>query len=355
MRFFIIFLFFYAAVSTILIDNLHPKKDINGNLMDIHDGNILQIPNDPYFYWVGMGYGSCQNPSWGCFGVFGLSDCGFQANHSINLYKSLDLMEWEFMGDILPQGMRPEGVYFRPKVLYDDRTQRFILWVNIVNQWLVHLPNYLDSDLLVATSSSIAGPYTITTFQVKTQHSNPGDFTIYAENGIGYLIYDSFNTNHKVAIEILTSDFTDVDQTKDSLIVSDSNNEAPIFFKRNGWYYLLYGQCCCFCRTGSNSVVKMSKSPLGPWIDTNVDIDPYSGSFFGGSSITQGQESFAFSIPSSNIDNNYWVFVSDRWGSASDGMKGHDLQYWGLLQFEDDKEIPTIKVLQWEDQWQLEI
>lgn len=47
--------------------------------------------------------------------------------------------------------------------------------------------------------------------------------------------------------------------------------------------------------------------------------------------------------------------MSDRWGSAHDGEKGHDLQYWGKLEFDDTRDPPVLKPLQWEDEWTLEI
>lgn len=349
------FLIYFSIVNcfiqckNIQISNVKPRNDTQNRLMDIHDGNIFQVPNSSTYYFYGMGYGSCKNPSWGCAGVFGFGNCGFQLNHTVNLYTSEDLVNWTYQGDVFPAEKRPTGIYFRPKVAYDTRRKMLVLWINRVGT-ILGLPNYLDSHLLVAVSNSPEGPFLLQTEKVDTQHGNPGDFTIFIdEDEKGYLISDSFNTNHKVSIELLTPDYLNVDSKVPSLTVSDSNNEAPIFFKRNGWYYMLYGQCCCFCHTGSNSYLKMSKDPLGPYIDTEIDIDPYTGSFFGGKSVTKGQESFVFKA------NNEWVFVSDRWGSAHDGEKGHDLQYWGKLEFDDTRDPPVLKPLQWEDEWTLEI
>ena len=334
------------------ISNLLPRLDSTGLPMDIHDGNILSPPTFPYqYYFYGMGYGHCQNPSWGCMGVFGLSDCGFQLNHSVSLYVSNDLSSWTFQGDVLPYASRPEGIYFRPKVIYDPLRSRFVLWVNRV-KLLLGLPNYLDSDLLVAVSPNPEGPFTVVTEKANVQHGNPGDFTLFIDDdGQGYLIYDSFNTNHKVAIEKLDSDYLDIAQDSPSLIVSDMNNEAPIFFKRQGVYYLLYGQCCCFCVTGSNSQLKTASSPMGPYTDPQIDIDPFSGSFFGGKSVTGGQESFVFTVRERNRNEDTYVFVSDRWASALDGQKGHDLQYWGRLEFTES----GIKQLSWVDEWELDL
>ena len=317
----LIFLTLLSPIFPIKLSNLQPRYDSSSQLMDVHDGNILQIPSSSTYFFYGMGYGSCQNPLWGCLGVFGLDSCGFQFNHSINLYISNDLANWTFISNVLPEEDRPNGIYFRPKVIYDSRRNHYVLWVNRVNGFM-GLPNYLDADLLVAVSNTPEGPFTVITEQAKTKHGNPGDFTVFIDDDLkGYLIYDSFNTNHKVSIEQLTDDYLDVADGSASVIVSDVNNEAPIFFKRNGVYYLLYGQCCCFCTTGSNSVVKFSSNPMGPFTDPHIDIDPFSGSFFGGSSVTKGQQSFVLEVREKSKSEDTYVLVSDRWGRALDGEK----------------------------------
>ncbi|CAF5225181.1 unnamed protein product, partial [Rotaria magnacalcarata] len=70
-------------------------------------------------------------------------------------------------------------------------------------------------------------------------------------------------------IEIITPDYTNSlgkSFTTDPL--TPFNNEAPILFKRYGYYYLLFGECCCFCPLGSNSHVFVSYHALGTWRDT---------------------------------------------------------------------------------------
>jgi hypothetical protein len=39
------------------IDNTKPRSDVNGELMDVHDGQVVQWNNgDSLYYWYGMGY-----------------------------------------------------------------------------------------------------------------------------------------------------------------------------------------------------------------------------------------------------------------------------------------------------------
>ena len=47
------------------------------------------------------------------------------------------------------------------------------------------------------------------------------------------------------------------------------------------------------------------------------------------------------------------VFTADLWTSAPDKRKGHDLQFWAPLTFNDAATPPTIAPLKWVDWWQL--
>merc|ERR1719273_697713 len=49
-----------------------------------------------------------------------------------------------------------------------------------------------------------------------------------------------------------------------------SCNEAPIMFKRNGYYYIFYSLCCCYCKMGSPIFAIQSRNPLGPYYPAGV-------------------------------------------------------------------------------------
>lgn len=167
--------------------------------------------------------------------------------------------------------------------------------------------------------------------------------------------------------------------------ISPPHNEAPILFKRQNYYYLFFGHLCCFCREGSGSSVYVARHPLGPWRDTGVDINPVVGSFwFPGARrrVVEAQENFVLRLSASvrsvgsaasrrdgsvggsvgsaasrvdagasgeDDDHDVYIYTGDRWGSAADGRKSHDLQYWGVLEFDDELDPPLPKPLQWRD------
>lgn len=60
----------------VTIDNLKPRLDIDGNIIDAHDGSIQQFKSRGLYYMHAMQYGLCEEPPrYGCDGV---STCQFQ-------------------------------------------------------------------------------------------------------------------------------------------------------------------------------------------------------------------------------------------------------------------------------------
>ena len=72
----------------------------------------------------------------------------------MNLYSSPDLVTWTYLGDVYPQGGRPEGIYFRPKVLYNPKAEEYVLWINYLPPAFNPLKSYPDATFAVATSKT---------------------------------------------------------------------------------------------------------------------------------------------------------------------------------------------------------
>ena len=45
-----------AHTQTITIDNAKPRYDTEGNIVDAHDGRVIQFGNN--YYWYGTAYGN---------------------------------------------------------------------------------------------------------------------------------------------------------------------------------------------------------------------------------------------------------------------------------------------------------
>ena len=286
----------------------------------------------------------------GIYESFG-KGCGVLENHTVRLYTSHDLDNFTKLSDNVLTD-RPEGIYFRPKVIYNEKTKLFVLWVNYLPPKSTPLASYPDATFLVATSSTPQGPYTVVTQKANISQTGGGDFTVMIDpkDGVAYIAYDAWGNSHRVLIEELNENFTDsLGASTSTGPLSPSSHEAPILFERNKVYYLMYGHTCCFCSTGAGSSVMTAPSPKGPWQDMNYDINPKKG-FFDFDYTIQAQENFVITLPSGE-----YVYTGDRWTSAPDKKKSHDFQYWQLLTFNDTVSPPKISKLSWVDSFELKV
>ena len=293
----------------------------------------------------------------------------------------------------------PQCVYFRVHVVFNAATQLYVMWANL---------NGCSADYAVGTSKTPDGPFSFV-HSVKAGRSGAhgGDFDIFVDgDGAGYLIYTAVAGGHTMAVERLTDDYlqsaarSSGPSNVSSGLFGNVFVEAPAMFKRNGVYFALFGNCCCFCGQGSGIGVYSASTPLGPWryhdnvgclanttltngcgCGMNHDINMQTGrttnlpSFpagkargvtattaaattcnFYGDSLTKAQQNFVIRIPQKDGSVEY-VWTGDRWQSAADGVKAHDLQYWAVLQFQEDPgsgiEIPVQFV--WEDSIQINV
>lgn len=349
-----------SLARSVEISNVEPRRDVSDQLMDVHDGKVVQWSSGGLYYWYGMGYKNCSLetgllPPRACPGIYhAAGHCGFRNDHAINIFSSADLVNWSFEGEALPIESRPTGIYFRPKVVFNKQSGEYVLWVNIVPPAFIVLKSYVEAGYVVATATSPAGPFKVVTERAAMQFTGGGDFDLLVDkSGAAYIAYDAWSNSHTVVVEQLTDDYHDSLGTNATTgKISSSSNEAEIFFERNGWYYLLFGHTCCFCKSGSNAAVWVAQHPLGPWTSSGIDIGGKPGFIDGGTSYTHTQQSSIIQVGLEGGDTAY-VWVGDRWGSAPDGLKSHDFQFWQPLVFNDSAVPPTIAKTHWVDNFTL--
>ena len=241
--------FAILSSQSVVIDNTIPRIDDEGKIIDAHDGRLIQFGNT--FYWYGTSYGITN---------------GFTtANHYV-CYSSKDLKNWKKEGKLLPD--QPEGMYYRPHVIYNRKTKKYVLWYN----WY---PKLWEGQFGVATSKSPQGPFKIVNDNVRMFRSDVGlgDFGLFVDDD--QTAYISYNTiqNHQVSIEKLEDDYLSSTQENGGII--SEHMEAGSQFKRNEKYYLLTDYTCCFCNYGSGARVYISDHPLkGYTLTTNINRYP---------------------------------------------------------------------------------
>lgn len=79
---------------------------------------------------------------------------------NVNCYSSTDLVEWTYRGALLSRtdeagsDLGPNRIVERPKVIYNDDTGKYVLYMHIDSS------DYKDARVGIATGDSVCGKYT---------------------------------------------------------------------------------------------------------------------------------------------------------------------------------------------------
>lgn len=284
--------------------------DSNGNIIHAHGGHILY--KDGYYYWYG------ENRL---------------DNNYVSCYRSKDLMNWEFRNNILTTKSKAEAIRVRtklnllsktgkkvnlerPKVIYNVKTKKYVLWVHYENG-----EDYCEAAAAIATCDTPDGDFTYHgSFNPYGYMSR--DCTLFKDDdGTAYFISASRN-NADMHIYRLADDYMNVDCLVNKLWQGEYR-EAPAVVKKDNTYYMLSS----FCTGWDPNQGKYSSatSMTGKWRmledigdETTFDTQP------------------AFILTIFGEKENEYVYVADRW----DGDNYHNSRYVFLkLIFEDDKKI----------------
>lgn len=256
-NFFIAFIFFiYAELSAQTIHSGEPWFDNSGKVINAHGGGILY--HEGTYYWYGeykgdSTYWNPKVPSWECY----RTEAG-----GVSCYSSKNLTDWKFEGVVLPSettdkssDLHYSNVLERPKVIYNDKTKKFVMWLHIDSH------DYAKAAAGVAVSDTPNGIFEY----LGSMHPNGAmsrDMTLFKDDdGKAYHVYSSEH-NKTLYISLLTDDYLKP-SGKFTRNFIDQSREAPAVFKRNGKYYILSSGC-----TGwdpNQAEYAMAKSMLGEW------------------------------------------------------------------------------------------
>ena len=292
-------------------------KDVDGNDIQAHGGCIIE--HEGMFYWYGENKGQDNCPGRNRVDVIGVS-----------CYSSADLVNWKYEGLVLESDkenvespLHTSKVLERPKVLYNEKTNKFVMWFHADS------PDYVYAGTGVAVSDSPTGPFDFRcVMQPNRQDSR--DMTLFKDvDGTAYLIH-SKDWNKTLNIARLTDDYTNVDGLYVSVMV-DQEREAPAVCYRNGMYFMVTSGC-----TGWNyNSALFARCPelLGKWklIDNPCEGEGYRETF-------KGQSTYIFTVN----DKDYLML--DHWIPQNLKTSGYSI----LPITYDAKHNMTVT---WTDEW----
>jgi len=302
------------SFRTVTISNLDPRRDVAGRIIDAHDGCLQFF--DGRFYLYGTAYGNSD---------------GYSVTNRYRVYSSPDLEQWTFEGEMLKG--QPEGVYYRPYVVFNAQTRKYVLWYN----WY---PVLWHGQVGVAISDTPIGPFTIVNTNVlrHREGSRSGDGSLFVDDdGKGYFVFSAIEDGYAIRVLSLTADYLGL--TGEASNILAKGGEAPLMFRRDNLYYVLCGPLCAACPSGSQVQVLTATSPFGPFTPrANINRRPDNGA-----PLIPAQETWVAKIPGS--DGSVFIWLADRWQSTPDGIKGHDFQFWAPLEFSPEGDILPLKAV----------
>lgn len=252
----------------------------------------------------------------------------------VRCYSSRDLFRWKDEGLVLravpddpAHDLHPSKVCERPKVVFNARTKKFVMWMHIDSE------DYKAARAGVAVADSPTGPFHyIESVRPEGQYSR--DQTLFLDDdGKAYRIYSSEN-NRTTYISLLTDDYLK-HSGKFVRVFEGRHMEAQVVFKHAGKYWFIASGCTGWAPNTARSAV--ADSIWGPWTELgNPCRGPEAEITF------RGQSTYVFPIAGRK---DTFIFMADRWNKTNLADSRH---LWLPLQFKDGR-----PVVEWREKWNL--
>lgn len=247
--------------------------DTRGQRINAHGGGFLK--EGEYFYWIGENRNN---------------------DVLVSCYRSKDLVNWEFRGDLLTRKSNTDlanANIERPKVIYNDATKQYVMWMHYEMK-----SDYSYARAAIATAGRLEGPYTYCrSFRPLGNMSR--DCTLFKDDdGRAYFI-SSTRENRDMNVYELTADYMDVKE-KVHTLWPGALREAPALAKIGKRYFMLTSYC-----TGwepNQAMYAFADSIKGEWSSLRCIGSP-----------TTFDTQPTFIIPVSGTTETSYLYVGDRW------------------------------------------
>jgi hypothetical protein len=282
-----------------------PWLDTAGRPIQAHGGGVLL--QDGVYYWYG------EEKTYGNLNKVGVA-----------CYSSRDLYNWTSEGialraDALPRQFHDRGICERPKVIYNARTRRYVMWMHLDDEI------YHTSVAGVAVADAPAGPFRYGAHfrPVQYDFGSPAgdpdhqgeqggtfrDMNLFRDDdGKAYVFYAS-EGNRTMYVVRLNEEYTapqspPVEGKTWARILVGKEREAPAPFKHRDTYYLITSACTAW---GPNAAMYATASNiLGPW---QARGNPCTGP--GADKTFRSQSTFI--LPAPGRHPNGFIYMGDRW------------------------------------------
>ncbi|KAL4934955.1 hypothetical protein BDV06DRAFT_229274 [Aspergillus oleicola] len=250
----------------------------------------------------------------------------FQA---INCYSSPNLIEWTFVNQLLTvtsnegDDLGPNRIVERPKVLYNDGTGQYVMWMHIDDT------DYADARTGVAVGDNgVCGEY-VYQGSFRPLGFQSRDIGLYKdEDRVGYLL--SEDREYGTRIIKLTDDYLDVEEVTFGW---EYFAESPALVKR-GENYFIFGSHLTGWNPNDN-IYSTATSLSGPWTNW-TEFAPV------GTNTYSSQVSYVLPLGTDQA-----IYMGDRWVSNNLATSTY---IWLPLEIDG-----TSVSLNWYDAWTLDV
>ena len=349
------------------------RYDTNGNQIQAHGGQIQKLTVDGVekYYWIGEDKTNDYRPVGG-----------------IHVYSSADLYNWDDEGVVLQTMENPDqfendpyfknlygdlskeeqdaifvdldknnAVMERPKMLYNDKTGKYVIWFHADGRTPGNDADYGKAKAGVAIADSPTGPFKLLGSN-KLYHAggnygydgweNRGSvrdmnmWHIKDDDGQAYVIYSS-EGNQTTYIAKLNEEYTGLaTENRDEGVegvhftrnFAGWSREAPAMFKYKDKYYMINSGCTGWSPNRADYAV--ADNPLGPW---NSKGDPCTD--WGSDTTYQTQSTCVFPV---DAEKGQYIYMGDRWNS---GDLSESRYVWIPVEFQEGDKIALRRYDNW--------
>jgi hypothetical protein len=279
--------------------------DNNGNLVEAHSGGITYA--NGLYYWVGS-IANKYSPPWPQQPTVANI---IRTDVGVMMYSSPDLLNWTFVGNILPQPTGWNGTE-RAHILYNAANNDYVLWAHCLNT-----SNIGTADrACIATAPAITGPWTWVNTSLNPDGLGFKDNSLFLDSdGVtAYVVY-TVGSQNGIEISQLSSNYQTTDGN--TVALTATGREAPVLVKNSAGTYFLITSASNFYNSAGSMDLRYATStganPLSGWSALpGSQLMPSIPSGF------NGQPSFVL-VPQGKtepfIGLDFWIAGSNFYGS----------------------------------------
>ncbi len=289
-RIYLLLAWLCALSATATPKIFHPGElwpDNRGQHIQAHGGGILKI--GPTFYWFGEDRGQTNGRGLRC----------------VSCYSSTNLAQWTFRNQVFktrnPENFGRGWVLERPKVFYNPKTKKFVMYMHIDGPNPGEIGGYKLARVGVATCDTVDGDYQYLKSFRPLGHESRDIGQFVDDDGTAYLIFEDRPFGFRIAK--LSEDYLIVEK-EICLIAEHMEGGAIVHYE--GLYYVL-GSALTGWNPNPNKYAT-AKSLAGPWSEFK-DLAPPEKNTYG------AQSTMLLKI--SGTKTNSVVFMGDIWKPQS--------------------------------------